>query len=176
MDESTPRNKRYRSASISSASSAGTSSSVHSASGGLSPPPKFHRPSTSASDSAYTCHLPPTCNKPDSSTSHTSQSELERHQLQFHNHICRVPIRDYTPGASRRPYTRSEARSEAEGSALPDGFVSGGGRGRMKECGKVFPDERFLELVSLPFLSSTIFKLTLSRMRLTRRLASDGST
>jgi hypothetical protein len=143
MDIARESNKRYRSSSPSSASSFSSKNSKP----GNSPPPKFHRQATTSTD-IYTCYLPPHCNQPGESTSHASESELERHQQQFHNHVCRVPIRDYSPLSANRPYTRSEARNDASGSGLPDGFVSGGARGRMKECGRLFPDERFLQLVS----------------------------
>jgi hypothetical protein len=52
---------------------------------------------------------------------------------------------------------RQGSRDMRDGKDLPQSFVSGAfangrGKGRWKECGKVFPDERFLTLVCLlPF-------------------------
>ena len=166
---SEPRSKRARSLSASSASSSSTSSSVSDASAGSGSrhPAKFHRAVPSA-PGTYTCCLPPTCHQPSTSPSFGTAGELERHQEQYHRFVCRVPIRDkgsggravsttYATGSAPASGSASAGAGAAEmdgsyreGSELPAGFVSGGGqRGRWKECGKVFPDDRFLSLVRL---------------------------
>lgn len=132
MEGDSSRYKRRRSPSASSSSSSGESDPEE----GLSPAPKYHR-STPSSSLPYTCTLPPTCSQPDTVSSYATEAELERHQDAFHRWICRTPI-------------RNKARPTEE-AAVPESFVSkrGGFNGEVwKECGKVFPDERLLHLVS----------------------------
>jgi hypothetical protein len=136
MEGDSSRYKRRRSPSSSSSSSSGESDPEE----GLSPAPKYHR-STPSSSLPYTCTLPPTCSQPDTVSSYATQAEFERHQDAFHRWICRTPIRN-------KPRPTEEA-------AVPESFVSkrGGFNGEVwKECGKVFPDERLLHLVSRPVL------------------------
>ena len=126
--------KRRRSPSLSS-SEAGDDASVSSRS--PSPAPKYHR--SGAGDeqqgNAFVCNLPPTCSQVHTSTSFATQAELQRHQETFHKWVCRVPVKDrYKPGATS--------------SGVPEAFVSKKKGWEWKECAKVFPDERLLNLVS----------------------------
>jgi hypothetical protein len=135
MEGDSSRYKRRRSPSTSSSSSSGESDPE----GDLSPAPKYHR-STPSSSLPFTCTLPPTCSQPGTVTAYATESELERHQDAFHRWICRTPIRN-------KPRPGDEA-------AVPEAFVSkrNGFNGEVwKECGKVFPDERLLHLVSCPY-------------------------
>jgi hypothetical protein len=69
-----------------------------------------------------------------------------------------VPIRDREVGPSRSANSKGKGKDygkdnggvsvEDDPNRLPEGFVSGYGNKAWKECGKVFPDERLLELVS----------------------------
>ena len=63
----------------------------------------------------------------------------------------------WTAGVRGKEASEFTDRRAREGSALPAAFVSGGPghRARWKECGKVFPDERFLTLVC-PISSSAL--------------------
>lgn len=159
------RSKRARSLSSSSSSTSSAASSSHSHSRSPSPtpspPPKYHRASPSPHATfRFICTLPPTCSQPSTSTSYATLAELERHQEAFHRWVCRVPIRDREAGPSRtrssngkgkdQDYGGVDSRVPVEDDAhrLPEGFVSGYGNKAWKECGKVFPDERLLELVS----------------------------
>jgi hypothetical protein len=136
----TPRaGKRGRSDSLSSAASASTSHSQASSSRSLSPVNKILR-STSTPREVIECNLPPTC-FPTSQTFETS-SELERHQLAFHTFICRTPVRDKTVDGSA-----------GDPAAVPMEFSSRK-RNEWKECRKIFPDQRILDLVSCFFESS----------------------
>ncbi|WVW81591.1 hypothetical protein I302_103586 [Kwoniella bestiolae CBS 10118] len=143
MDTSTARLKRARSLSSSSSSSTTSSIGEQSYATPSPPPPKYHKgPSsgTSSSSKPFLCVLPPTCSQPGTLTSYSTQEELDRHQGTFHNWICHVPIRD-------REITSPE-RNGSGGIELPEGFIGGRmSKGkRMKECLKVFPDKRLLEL------------------------------
>jgi hypothetical protein len=133
----TPRaGKRGRSDSLSSTSSASTSHTQASSSRSLSPVNKIFR-STSTPLEVIECNLPPTC-FPTSQTFETI-SELERHQLAFHTFICRTPVRDKTV---------DEAAGDP--SAVPMEFSSRK-RNEWKECRKIFPDQRILDLVGCFF-------------------------
>lgn len=154
VDYTNLRVKRHRSSSASSSASSTHSRSSRS----VSPPPKFHRSGAgpaSTSSAEFICYLPPSCHQPGSASHFSTSEELERHHLQLHNHICLVAVRDHpaphnsynTRSAGRAIAGLSEASITTE-AKMPEGFVSGSGRNRMRECGKVFPDERFLELVS----------------------------
>lgn len=168
--ELTPRGKRARSVSSASSSSDGGASDQ---SRSLSPEPfqKYHRSSSDAAGpGAYLCTLPPTCSQPGTATSFASQTALDKHQESFHRWICHTPVRDREAANAgpSRPVTRAAARqadlnAEEDGSRLPEGFVSGYGKRAWKECGKVFPEERLFELVSVlpqlpprPYLPSAI--------------------
>ncbi|ORY31972.1 hypothetical protein BCR39DRAFT_524888 [Naematelia encephala] len=124
--------KRRRSLSQSSASSSNaSSSSSRSSSPFLTPPPKFHRAGPSSQQTyEHECNLPPTCCPPQPSTSFATLDELERHQAAFHRWVCHIPIRD-------------RGRDAAGHMDIPIGFV---GRGGTRECAKVFPEERLLDL------------------------------
>ncbi|WWC97269.1 hypothetical protein V866_004148 [Kwoniella sp. B9012] len=140
MDIYQTRSKRARSDSSSSSSSSGSSSSRGESTSTYQtpspPPPKFHKGSSSPNEATkpFLCVLPPTCSQPGTSTSYSSQEELDRHQNTFHKWICHVPIRD-----------REFASPDEQ---VPEGFIGGRmNKGkRMKECLKVFPDERLLEI------------------------------
>lgn len=128
------RLKRRRSSISSSSSSSDNDDHTPSRSPSPSPTPKYHR-ATPSSDLPYTCNLPPTCSQPQTSTSYATEDELVRHQDTFHRWVCRTPIRDRI-----QPVPQN---------GVPQAFVGRGGSGKgWKECGKVFPDERFLQLVS----------------------------
>jgi hypothetical protein len=141
--DTTPRaGKRGRSDSLSSTSSASTSNSQASSSRSLSPVNKILR-STSTPREVIECNLPPTC-FPTSQTFETT-SELERHQLAFHTFICRTPVRD-------KPVNGAEAGNP---SAVPMEFSSRK-RNEWRECRKIFPDQRILDLVSCFFETLSI--------------------
>ncbi|KAK8845326.1 hypothetical protein IAR55_006039 [Kwoniella newhampshirensis] len=163
MSSSQLRTKRPRSISSSSISSApslaSTSTDDKSESDFDSQPIKYHR-APSPTHKPYSCTLPPTCSQPGTSTSYTTEAQLARHQDTFHRWICRVPIRDREgenrlrnnqKGLSPKGKGKEEADTgkEAEKSMMvlvPEGFVGGRGHRRWKECLKVFPDERLLDL------------------------------
>lgn len=159
MDFSTPRGgKRARSDSASSTSSTAStlgSDSDHSTSSGLGPYNKILRSSPSASRPApdgeiLECNLPPTC-FPESRT-FGSSTELDRHQLAFHTYICRTPVRDKL-GSSSTSTSHHQTQARTPGAVgglwdLPSEFTSRKGGDRWKECRKVFPDQRLLDLVS----------------------------
>ena len=173
LDRSTV--KRPRSSSPSSPASfvsfsASPSSSQRSPS--LSPAPKYHRPSPSTSFTPlpYTCHLAPTCSQPSNSTSYATLRELDAHQQAFHRWICRTPIRV-------RP-------SETKDGEVPQSFMRKTGEGKLgwRECGKAFPEERLLALVSRnPPISSRLLRLHLGLIgmgfstRLKRMTRSQGN-
>ncbi|TXT06034.1 hypothetical protein VHUM_03507 [Vanrija humicola] len=86
--------------------------------------------------------MAPTCSQPGGATAFGTAAELEAHQAAMHRWVCAVPVRE-KPG--RVP----------EGDAVlvvPEQFAGRsalGGAGRVhrwRECGKVFPDERMLDL------------------------------
>jgi len=126
--------KRGRSDSLSSTSSASTSHCRASSSRSLSPVNKILR-STSTPREVIECNLPPTC-FPTSQTFETT-SELERHQLAFHTFICRTPVRE----------KGVDGAGVSDPSAIPMEFSSRK-RNEWKECRKIFPDQRILDLVS----------------------------
>lgn len=123
--------KRPRSISSSSGSSSQASSSRSLSS---TPPPKFHKPVQSTHTNQYTCNLPPTCSQPHTSTSYPTEEDLERHQETFHRWVCRTSVRN-----------RNTHPQHQDPFAVPEGFIAG----KWKECGKVFPEERYLSLVGL---------------------------
>ena len=127
----TDRSAVKRSRSISSSSDSSAASDSRSVS--YSPAPKYHRvsgsPSKRGSSNTFICTLPPTCSNPDSASSYVTQEDLEGHQNAFHKWICTTPVRDKT-------VPRDKAKSTGESSKA------------MVECGKVFPEERLLTLVS----------------------------
>lgn len=135
MDTDTNRIKRRRSPSVDSSSSEGSSFSDTADLRSPSPPPKYHR-GTLPVHLPFACNLPPTCSQPDTSTSYATEGELERHQEIFHRWVCHVPIKDRTHTVPLN--------------GIPESFVSRRGKDwEFKECGKVFPDEWLLNLVSL---------------------------
>jgi len=139
--DSTPRaGKRGRSDTISSASSTASTSSLHSQTSArsFSSLNKIQRGTSKPHSKSLECNLPPTCFP--TSQSFDTVSELERHQLAFHTYICRAMVRDKTP----------LVEGEAGPSNLwnvPREFMSRK-RDQWKECRKIFPDQRLLDLVS----------------------------
>lgn len=143
MDTSTPRvAKRGRSDSLSSTSSAASSSSSSS----TSPAPlnKLQRASPAPVTDDLECSLPPTC-FPVSRT-FGSAAELERHQQAFHTFICRKLVRDKDNLVVDRSLP-----GQNDPWGVPREFSSRIKKGDYgwKECRKVFPDQRLLDLVSL---------------------------
>ncbi|WWC85587.1 uncharacterized protein L201_000451 [Kwoniella dendrophila CBS 6074] len=155
MDTSMTRSKRARSISISISSSSTSNSdregesstSFHSRSPSP-PPPKYHRGNSTHDgkdgnndDKRFLCVLPPTCSQPGKSTSYSNEIELEKHQNIFHKWICHIPIRDRVSSDTKGVTTTANI-------IIPESFT--GGRSekgkRWKECLKVFPDERLLNL------------------------------
>ncbi|WWD22276.1 hypothetical protein CI109_106767 [Kwoniella shandongensis] len=148
MSSSQMRSKRPRSissASSASSSSIGSSSSTDESRSPPQPPPKYHR-APSPTLKPYTCNIAPTCSQPGTSTSYSTEPELERHQETFHKWICRVPIRDKDSERGTSTPEKGKGRAEEDGWSVPEGFVSTRGQKRWKECMKVFPEERLLEL------------------------------
>jgi len=141
--DATPRaGKRGRSDSLSSILSTASTSSLHSlhSARSLSPLNKIQRGSSKPPSETLECNLPPTC-FPTTQSFDTVQ-ELERHQLAFHTFVCRAMVRDKTP-----------VEGEPGPSDLwnvPREFTSRK-RDQWKECRKIFPDQRILDLVSLHF-------------------------
>lgn len=104
------------------------------------PAPKYHR--APSPDRPFLCTLPPTCSQPGTSQAFASQADLDAHQDRLHRWMCRVPIRD-------KPGRVGEGEPVL---ILPEQFAGRGPRGgthgqRWRECGKVFPEERLLDLV-----------------------------
>jgi hypothetical protein len=120
MADDSYRLKRSRSSS--SSSSASTSHSRSSFSPSPGPQTKYHRTITPSTSSLYTCDSPPTCHGQDQQCTFQSLADLETHKERFHRYICEAQVRD-----------------KAETAA--------GEEKRWKACGKVFPEERLLELV-----------------------------
>ena len=156
MDFSTPRSgKRARSSSISSNST--TTSNLDSEDGSPGPFNKILRsaPTESAPTETIECSLPPTCFPTPQTFS--SVSELDRHQLAFHTFICRTPVRDKAGSSSTNPTAKGSGGNGAAAGGiwdLPREFTSRNGGDRWKECRKVFPDQRLLDLVSLSIMCS----------------------
>ncbi|CAK9786258.1 hypothetical protein CC85DRAFT_285759 [Cutaneotrichosporon oleaginosum] len=98
-------------------------------------PTKFHRAPSPSRE--YLCTLPPTCSQPDTAQTFATEAELEAHQERLHRWMCRVPIRD-KPGRV----------GEGATVLVPEQFTGRGPRAgqRFRECGKVFPNERLLDL------------------------------
>ncbi|KAL1409630.1 hypothetical protein Q8F55_003626 [Vanrija albida] len=92
-------------------------------------------------DKPHLCTMAPSCSQPGSSQAFATAAELDAHQAAMHRWVCRVPVRE-KPG--RVP----------EGEAVlvvPEQFAGRSplARGlghKWRECGKVFPDERMLDL------------------------------
>lgn len=146
MDPTLRAGKRGRSDSLSSISSTASTSSLHSlhSACSLSPLNKIQRGTSKPPSETLECNLPPTCFP--STQSFDTVQELERHQLAFHTFVCRSMVRDKTP-----------VEGEAGPSDLwnvPREFTSRK-RDQWKECRKIFPDQRVLDLVSLPYHHST---------------------
>lgn len=134
MDTETSKMKRRRSPSVDSSSSEGSDSCIEGNLRSPSPPPKYHR-GTLPEHLPFTCNLPPTCSQPETSTAYATNVELQRHQEIFHRWVCHVPIKDRTQAVSP--------------DGIPESFVSRRGKDwEWKECGKAFPDEWMLSLVS----------------------------
>ncbi|KAL7419975.1 hypothetical protein Q5752_004938 [Cryptotrichosporon argae] len=147
------RVKRARSLSSSSSSSPASSSQ----SSPSRPTPKHHRLPSPAPDAAFLCTLPPTCSQPRTAQAFSSASELARHQEAYHRFVCRVPVRDRAgrdgrlldPAPTNQDGAAHGQHAGGRGSAewVPEQFQ---GRktafGRWRECGKVLPDARLLEL------------------------------
>lgn len=112
------------------------------------PAPKYHR--APEAERTHLCVLPPTCSQPDTAQAFATLDELEAHQAAFHRWICHVPIRD-KPGRV----------GEGEPVVMPEQFAGraahsapGPSGQRWRECGKAFPDERLLDLVSFLFMEN----------------------
>jgi hypothetical protein len=145
MGPSTPKPaKRGRSESLSSTSSAGSLASTDSSatSSGL-PLNKVQRASPAPENDSLECNLPPTCFP--TSRPFGSKAELERHQLAFHTFVCRAPVR--IRGDQAMEGSNASGKS-FDPWAVPREFSSTKGRKEYRECRKIFPDERLLELVS----------------------------
>lgn len=99
-------------------------------------PTKFHRAPTAEHE--YVCTLPPACAQPGDAQTFESEADLEAHQERMHRWMCRVPIRD-KPGRVGEGAT--VLVSEHFTGRLPRPGQ------RFRECGKVFPNERLLDLV-----------------------------
>lgn len=131
------RNKRRRSESLSSESE--DEGSMRSRTPSPEPAPaKFHRGESPPKE--LLCTLPPTCSQPGKAQAFATQAELDAHQASLHQWICRVPIRD-----------KAGRVGEGEFVIVPEQFSgrSTAGKGnKWRECGKVFPDGRLLDLVS----------------------------
>jgi hypothetical protein len=156
METDTPTriHKRARSDSFSSTSSLASNSShssSRSGSGPASPLNKIQRASAKPSAETLECTLPPTCFP--TSRTFDSISELERHQLAFHTYICRTPIKDRTDTGSTGQTGQAEAGPSKW--TVPREFTSKKGAYTWKECRKVFPDQRLLDLVSHPIPPSS---------------------
>lgn len=145
IDASMDGRKRRRSASASS-----SSSDMAGIMGSRCPPSpefdrahttKFHRRESSPQrDLQLLCTLPPTCSQPGKAQAFATQAALDAHQASMHRWVCRVPIKD-----------KPDRVGEGELVLVPEHFSgrSTAGHGRnWRECGKVFPDERLLDLVS----------------------------
>lgn len=140
MDVDYIRSKRRRSSSISS--SGEDSDAGSQASDSLSPAPKYHRAIEQPGPSRpFLCTLPPTCSQPSTATSYSTEEELLRHQDTFHKWVCRTPIKFRIDPPTHSTPVADENR-------VPEAFVSRKKGWEYKECGKVFPDERLLDLVS----------------------------
>ncbi|GMK54251.1 hypothetical protein CspeluHIS016_0108370 [Cutaneotrichosporon spelunceum] len=101
-------------------------------------PMKFHRAPTSdqpGESGEYVCTLPPTCSLPDEAQRFSSLAEMEAHQERMHRWMCRVPVRD-KPGRV----------GEGATVIVPEQFMVGRRGQRFRECGRVFPNERLLDL------------------------------
>lgn len=79
----------------------------------------------------YTCTLPPTCHV--HHTHYHSQYHLERHHDIFHRWVCTASVRV----------------KEDHAEDIPQSFVAQRGWKKWRECLKVFPEERLLDLVRL---------------------------
>ncbi|GAA5937648.1 hypothetical protein JCM10213_008423 [Rhodosporidiobolus nylandii] len=79
----------------------------------------------------YTCTLPPSCNE--TPTTFSSLDSLEAHNRVYHAFVCRAapPTADWAVGKGKG---KERERYEGEGEHLE------------QVCGRVFPDERMLEL------------------------------
>ncbi|XAO26370.1 hypothetical protein I312_105207 [Cryptococcus bacillisporus CA1280] len=76
----------------------------------------------------YTCTLPPTCHV--HHTHYHSQYHLERHHDIFHRWVCTASVRV----------------KEDHAEDIPQSFVAQRGWKKWRECLKVFPEERLLDL------------------------------
>ncbi|GAA6030409.1 hypothetical protein JCM8097_009094 [Rhodosporidiobolus ruineniae] len=119
------RQKRSRSLSESSSSSFNYSEP-------LSPSSKAFR-SSSPPSARYTCTLPPSCHN--SPYTFSSLDALDAHHRNYHAHVCTAPPPTFEWAVSRADQKRKGKERMEEGE---------GGRGMV--CGRVFPDERLLQL------------------------------
>ncbi|GAA5919144.1 hypothetical protein JCM1841_005652 [Sporobolomyces salmonicolor] len=120
--------KRPRASSSASSTSTSSSSSVP-------PPPstKAVRPS-SPPPPLYTCSLPPTCHITPSV--HSTSESLDAHWRNYHAFVCSAP----PPSA---PFARSKGKEKQQ---EPVGLGGADQRRAAAACGRVFPDERMLQL------------------------------
>ena len=133
-----PPRKRARSLSSSSSSSTGSSPRLED-SKSPSPPPKFRRASPNR-DLGFICTLPPTCSQPGFTNSFATQDELKRHHRSYHRWICHQPVR-----------VKPDKVADGQMQKVPESFGTTRGHKVMRECQKVFPEERLLDLVSESF-------------------------
>ncbi|GAA5889171.1 hypothetical protein JCM8208_007791 [Rhodotorula glutinis] len=88
-------------------------------------------PSEHSEAPCWTCSLPPSCHHQPSS--HPSLSSLEAHHRTFHSFVCTAPPPHYEWAVAKGRY---EGREHYVGS----------GEAKELVCGRVFPDDRFLQL------------------------------
>lgn len=113
------------------------------------PAPKYHR--APSPEREYLCTLPPTCAQPGTSQRFATQAALDAHQVRLHRWVCRVAVRD-KPGRVGEGAQIVLPDGVPAALALPEHFSgrNPGGRGKgqkWRECGKIFPDGRLLDLV-----------------------------
>ncbi|TYJ51375.1 hypothetical protein B9479_008053 [Cryptococcus floricola] len=141
------RTKRPRSISPPSSEASDSISLPSPPSSPSTPPPKIYHREADPSSFAFSCSLPPTCHL--APTYYATATELGRHEEVFHRWVCRASVRDRDReaySASTSGALGSGSRSAREESEAPESFVRQVGSKRWRECLKVFPEERLLQL------------------------------
>lgn len=122
--------------SLSSTDPAGTSSNLES-----SPPVhRSHKHVRSAQDASTSaeplirCTIGPICSA--SPQTFSTQKALQSHYVKAHSFVCKGLV------------SRDRKQWGLQGANAEDTLGDGQGSGEMEECGKIFPEERLLELVS----------------------------
>ncbi|BGP41762.1 hypothetical protein JCM10450v2_005828 [Rhodotorula kratochvilovae] len=95
------------------------------------PDSKLHRSSSTEGSSTWTCTLPPSCHETPSE--HSSLASLDAHHRTYHAFVCTAAPPPYDWAVAKGRY---EGREHYVGSGVEKELV----------CGRVFPDDRFLEL------------------------------